>query len=80
MTIDCTILLFARLADALGQSELTLELTDGATAGDALEAALAEHPDLQAGTAIAVNEQYASREVRLRDGDVVALIPPVSGG
>ena len=30
--------------------------------------------------AIAVNESYASGEHELSDGDVLAVIPPVSGG
>ncbi len=30
--------------------------------------------------AVAVNRQYAGRGTILRDGDEVALIPPVSGG
>jgi len=30
--------------------------------------------------AIAVNESYAEDEVILKEGDVVAIIPPVSGG
>lgn len=30
--------------------------------------------------AIAVNEAYANDDLRLKNGDVVAIIPPVSGG
>ena len=30
--------------------------------------------------AVAVNQEYAGREVVLRDGDEVAILPPVSGG
>ena len=30
--------------------------------------------------AIAVNEEYVSEEYKLNDNDVVAIIPPVSGG
>lgn len=30
--------------------------------------------------ALAVNESYATDEMKLKDGDTVALIPPVSGG
>jgi molybdopterin converting factor small subunit len=30
--------------------------------------------------AVAVNQEYARAEVALRDGDEVALLPPVSGG
>ena len=30
--------------------------------------------------AFAVNEEYANQETELKDNDVVAVIPPVSGG
>jgi molybdopterin converting factor small subunit len=30
--------------------------------------------------AYAVNEQFVSQDTPLQDGDVLALIPPVSGG
>ena len=30
--------------------------------------------------AIAVNEEYAEGEIVLKESDVVAIIPPVSGG
>ena len=36
--------------------------------------------DEPAGLLYAVNREYAERERELRDGDEVALIPPVSGG
>jgi molybdopterin converting factor small subunit len=37
------------------------------------------HPYL-AKSAFAVNEQYVSPDTELKDGDQLALIPPVSGG
>lgn len=79
----CTVLLFAHLADALDRAEIEIDLPDGATALDAVDAALAGRDDL-AGLrdriAVAVNERYVNRDAMLDDGDVVALIPPVSGG
>ena len=70
--------LFAGLRERAGAGEREVEVTDGARAGDVWPAlALGEEPD---GILYAVNREYAPRERELRDGDEVALIPPVSGG
>ncbi len=41
---------------------------------------LPQQPKLWSALAIAVNQSYAARGCLLRDGDEVALLPPVSGG
>ena len=77
-----TVLLFASYADLLGAHQLSLDLSPGATAGDALERVqtfpgadrLPAHP------LMAVNERYARREQVLAEGDQLAIIPPVAGG
>jgi molybdopterin synthase catalytic subunit/molybdopterin converting factor small subunit len=70
--------LFAGLRERAGAGERTVELPDGARAGDVWPAlALGEEPD---GLLYAVNKEYAPRDRELADGDEVALIPPVSGG
>ena len=75
--------LFAVLRDAAGVSEVELELPAGATAA-AVGARLAErYPGIAKHlprVAYAVNRDYAPAETPLREGDEVALIPPVSGG
>jgi molybdopterin converting factor subunit 1 len=38
------------------------------------------HESLWNSVAVAVNQVYAKRDHLLRDGDEVALLPPVSGG
>jgi molybdopterin synthase catalytic subunit len=78
-----TIKLFAVLRDRAGVSDWAIELPAGATAGTAAEAVRARFPaiaDLTAKAALAVNFEYATADVALKDGDEVALIPPVSGG
>ncbi len=80
-----TVLLFAHLAETVGERELTLDLPDPPPPTvDAMLAALARrHPalgTLDGTVAVAVNEQYRPRDHRLNDGDTAALIPPVSGG
>jgi molybdopterin synthase catalytic subunit len=75
--------LFAAIAEAAGERALAIELPEGATAADARDAVAAQFPVAAlacARVALAVNAAYASPEQPLREGDEVALIPPVSGG
>lgn len=76
------LLLFAMYAEALGTREVPLELPAGATAADALAHVrqLAGAERLPPKPLIAVNQRYAKPETALKDGDEVALIPPVAGG
>ena len=76
--------LFASLREAAGDDTMTLELADGATVADALDA-VGEDPRLapflaRMRVAMAVNRDYASPQTELASGDEVALVPPVSGG
>ncbi len=73
------ILLFAHLQEAVGESSLTwTELP--ITVGD-LKQKVTEKFNLPLQSVmVAVNEEYAEDHLELKDGDVVALIPPVSGG
>jgi MoaE-MoaD fusion protein len=76
--VQVVVKLFAALRERAGTPERTLELEDGATAGDVWRALeLGEEPG---GLLYAVNKEYAERGRPLEDGDEVALIPPVSGG
>lgn len=78
-----TVRLFAILRDRAGVSELTLDLPRGVTASAATQAVAEQHPsirDFLPRVALAVNQEYASAETVLHDGDELALIPPVSGG
>jgi molybdopterin converting factor subunit 1 len=76
-------LFFASYRDLAGTDELTLELPSGATARDLVESLRdsgAAWQRLPASPAVAVNLEYVPLTTPLRDGDEVALIPPVSGG
>jgi molybdopterin synthase catalytic subunit len=78
-----TILYFAAARERAGTGSDALELAEGATAGDALAAACARHPPLQAVASrlrLAVDQEFAGADRKLRDGSEIALIPPVSGG
>jgi MoaE-MoaD fusion protein len=73
---------FASLRDlSVDRCELTLD--DGATAGDAWDALATLHPALEPQrpyVRAARNGTYVTWEEAVADGDVVAFLPPVSGG
>jgi molybdopterin converting factor subunit 1 len=78
-----TIKLFARLREVAGVGILERELTDGATVTDLLNSLYAEFPpmaDLATRTIISVNREFVAPHSLLRDGDEIAIFPPVSGG
>jgi len=77
------VLLFASLAQHVGAQELTVELPDSATVGEALQQLGRTHAAIAAmgdRLATAVNMSYVKPTHRLKPGDELALIPPVSGG
>jgi molybdopterin converting factor subunit 1 len=74
---------FAGLRERLHRSEAEWTLPAEATVEDLWSSLLVAHPELAPLTrsiSFAVNREYVERSHRLRDGDEVALIPPVSGG
>lgn len=79
--VRITIRCFASAREALGTDVLALELPAAITLA-ALRQRLAERAPALARLplAFAVNRDYARPETLLRDGDEVALIPPISGG
>ncbi len=75
--------LFARLADLAGTREAEVELGEGLTAAGVFDVLMQRYPSLTGFDAIvrfAVNSEYVPASHPVRDGDEVALIPPVSGG
>lgn len=74
------VLSFGVLKEWLG-GERSLELPEGATVGELLARLNAERAaPLQRGIAVSVNEEFAAATEKLKDGDEVGLLPPVSGG
>lgn len=76
--------LFAGLREAAGATEVEVELDDGANATGLLDE-LKRRPGLgpkltDMPVRVAVNRAYVDGEAKLRDGDEVALVPPISGG
>jgi molybdopterin converting factor subunit 1 len=74
--------LFAIMAQHADAKDLPLELAPGSTVAEARAVLLKQFTTMPwpAGTMLAVNQEYASPEVILKDGDELAIIPPVSGG
>ncbi len=70
--------LFAGLRQVAGFKEKVVTLPEGAVVSDLL----GQLPSSIVGRTfyIAINEEYARRDTALKDGDLVALLPPVSGG
>ena len=81
--MDVTVRLFASLREHAGAGTLTLQLGDGATVADAIaqlrEGALAGLAP-NAPFVAAVAREYVKEDHPLRQGDELALVPPVSGG
>ncbi len=78
------VLYFGVLKDVTGRELEELELADGSTVEELLrilEGTVAS-PGMAVwrSLAVAVNREYAPAAVVLREGDEVALLPPVSGG
>jgi molybdopterin converting factor small subunit len=77
------VLYFGVLKDFFGGEHDRVELAAGGSVGDLLTLLRGRvGSDLSVWTslAVAVNREYAGVATTLRDGDEVALLPPVSGG
>jgi molybdopterin converting factor small subunit len=73
----------ARAADLAGVRESAAEVKGSGTCADVKRALVALHPSLDALVAhsvLASNTDYLADGVPVRDGAVLHLIPPVSGG
>jgi molybdopterin synthase sulfur carrier subunit len=79
MKVD--ILAFGIAKDIFGKKIINLEL-DGSTTEHLKELLENQYPELKklSSYMIAVNNEYASNELQLKEGDEIAIIPPVSGG
>lgn len=82
-SIHITVLLFGACKEVAGAGELRCELAIPATAADAWEELKRRFADLERferSALVAVNEEHAQRNHPLKNGDTVAIFPPVSGG
>ena len=80
--MNITVLLFGILKDIVGENSLELQIENDITIGNLKEQLLNDYKKLNSYSnfSIAVNEEYVNLNYILKSNDVVALIPPVSGG
>ncbi len=79
--MNINVLLFGIATDLAGSSSVKIELPVNSTITSFKEI-ISRHPQLkQMSTyAVAINESYATDETIIKENDVIAIIPPVSGG
>ena len=80
--VKIKVLFFGISTDVVGTNALDFLMSSDPTVADFKEVLVEKYPSLTElqSYAIAVNEHYANDEIILKDQDVVAVIPPVSGG
>jgi molybdopterin converting factor subunit 1 len=77
------LLYFGQARDASGKGEEKFSVPTGSTVGALIEQAVVKHSNLRrirAAAKMALNEEMATGDEPLEEGDVVALLPPVAGG
>jgi molybdopterin synthase catalytic subunit len=82
-TITVSVLFFGAARDAVGHEEIELSINSGSTAAQVFGQLTRAHPELQRfgkSLLLAVNQEYADPNREVRDGDELAIFPPVSGG
>lgn len=82
-SITVRVLFFGAARDAVGAGEIDFHLAPTANAAAARAQLLESYPELQRfGNSLlfAVNQQYAESDREIREGDELAVFPPVSGG
>jgi molybdopterin converting factor subunit 1 len=76
------ILFFGITSDLVGETQVQIAFQNAISVADFKSVLKEKYPQLVNinSYAIAVNEAYAKDAIILKKGDVVAVIPPVSGG
>ncbi len=74
---------YSRLREIVGASTLELTLPDNATASDLIQQLFSKYPklrDFQNSMLFGIGVEFVEKNHALRDGDVIAIMPPVQGG
>lgn len=77
-----TVLLFGIATDLIGSSSLEVALPINSSVNSFKDLLKEQHPKLEkmSAYAVAINESYVTDETIIQENDVIAIIPPVSGG
>ena len=78
-----TVRFFASHREATGLSSYATDVVEGTTAAAMLDDLATRFPKLKAltpGVAFAINQARVQGEAQLREGDELALLPPMAGG
>ncbi len=81
--INVSVLYFAQLREVRGSTEEGVRIVEGTTIGELLNILEKDEPCLKGfedSMIFFLNEERAEGDEVLKDGDIVALCPPVSGG
>jgi molybdopterin synthase sulfur carrier subunit len=76
------VLYFSQIKDKVGKNEEEVEF-EGKTLKDLVDVLVNKYPDIKdilKRSMFAVNESYETMDYNLQDKDIIAIIPPVSGG
>jgi len=74
---------FASARDSVGKKNLEMEIKKNCKVGDVMENLFEEYPGLQEmedHLLISVNKDRTGKDEILKDGDEIAVMPPVTGG
>ena len=83
MKMKVTVKYFSIHRDMTGKTEEEIQLDQGATLKDLLDRLIESYSRLKDAkdyTVISINGNFAEEKSKLKEGDVVALFPPVGGG
>jgi len=80
--MECDVLLFGIAREIVGGAKTRVGLKSGDKVDDLMHLLKQQYPDLEKLTSfvIAVNNEYAESDLKINEGDEIAVIPPVSGG
>ncbi len=74
---------FSHLKDVTGSDEFHAHVPEGASVADLLTVVYGQHPKLRSWDSsilVGAGVEFVDRDYLLKEGDEIALMPPVQGG